>query len=155
MQQKIEGHANDSQSLKRPNPPSLNGFSSQMKVALTNIRGDFRGKKPLLEHFIHSNEIDFLAVEETWEKYCPDANPSNEVMIPGFRKHAVKRVNRRGGGVAVFVKNDLHSSILKYTSQDLVAVKVEDLNQNGIIVIAAYISPTIQSSCQFKEAGIN
>jgi len=45
----------------------------------------------------------------------------------------------------MFVKNDLHSSLLKSTSQDQVVVKIEDSNSKAVILVAAYISPTIQS----------
>ncbi len=50
---------------------------------------------------------DVISITETWLSEQID---NRELTIPGFRLFRKDRDNRKGGGVATFIKNGLHVS---------------------------------------------
>ena len=56
--------------------------------------------------FIHEHKLDVLCVTETWLQ-ASDSFTTNSVTPNGFSIVSNPRLNRRGGGVATIIKNDL------------------------------------------------
>ena len=74
-------------------------------VFTANIRGGFMKKADELESVLLANNVDIACVTETWLK---DVIPSGVVSISGYVIHRNDRSDgRRGGGVAVFVRQDI------------------------------------------------
>ena len=74
-------------------------------VFTANIRGGFMQKVDELESVLLTNNVDIACVTETW---LNDVIPSGVVSISGYVIHRNDRSNgRRGGGVAVFVRQDI------------------------------------------------
>ena len=74
-----------------------------------NIKSSLKNKTTSLFDFIVSQNIDVLALTETW-LCCGDNAVLNELLPPGYDiRHADRE--RRGGGVALIYKNTFHFEI--------------------------------------------
>jgi len=74
-------------------------------VFTANIRGEFIRKVDELQAVLQENCVDVACVTETWLK---DRVPTDVVSIPGYvMQRNDRRDGRRGGGVAVLVRQDL------------------------------------------------
>jgi len=64
-------------------------------------------KIPLFSLYIETHQCNVLFLTETWicDKTCPTG-----LVIPGFYVYMKNRIGKRGGGVAIMLKNDLTSS---------------------------------------------
>jgi len=79
-------------------------------VLYTNVRSLTRGaKRDELKMLIDNHEIDIIGISET----CGKADILDiEMEIPGFKLYRKDRAtinNKKGGGVALYVKNKLQS----------------------------------------------
>lgn len=73
-----------------------------MCIAQLNIRS-LLPKIDQIDYLLHSSNIDILCLNETW---LDESINSNEVNIPDYDMF-FKHRNRQGGGVAIYVKNNL------------------------------------------------
>ena len=63
-----------------------------------------RNKMAELSNFIHSHKIHVLAVSETW---LSSLDSDGEIILPGFQAPFRKDRNTKGGGVCIFLSNQL------------------------------------------------
>ena len=83
-----------------------------------NIRS-IRNKTLSLYHFIVSQNVDVLALTETWLCDGPDdLIVINNSVPPGYHIHCVNRQHKRGGGVALIYKKDITFKDEQLTSID-------------------------------------
>ena len=85
-------------------------------------------------------DFDIIAVSETWET---DDN-NTLINISGYNKCSyIRKNNTRGGGVALFIRESLDFSILKYESNSFESVFVEIhlLNKTPVVIGAIYRPP--------------
>ena len=66
-------------------------------------------KTSVFSEFVSSNDLDIIGVTETWLRPSDTKGLMDEITPAGFQLHHVPRMNKRGGGVAVFVRNDIDS----------------------------------------------
>ena len=62
-----------------------------------------------LDLILQVEDIDTAAVTETW---FPESIDSNYFDIPNYTLRSIPRRDRRGGGVALYVKNDIQTRSL-------------------------------------------
>ena len=75
------------------------------------------GRKKEIEELAHHNRIDILCLTETWLK---PKHLDSSLMIPGFQKpFRLDRLNSRGGGVAVYVRDGHAVGKLSLPSVDI------------------------------------
>ena len=62
-----------------------------------------------IRELISDNKVDVLAISETWL----NSSISNaEVEIQGYKIHRLDRKRKRGGGVCIYIRNNLKSKVL-------------------------------------------
>ena len=107
----------------------------------------------LFEHIIHSHvykfinyKFDIIAISETWVSE-PEQNKFN---INGYDVYHTARKNKRGGGVALYVKQELECKFLSYKSS-----VVDDLIECCTIEILLSGHRNIIVSCIYRCPGSN
>ena len=86
-----------------------NSNLSVMSINIQSLPGKFNELSDMLTQFNQSNfNLDVLCLQETWQ--IPDPSLFN---LPNFQNILLNtRSNARGGGVGIYVKNDLVFSVL-------------------------------------------
>ena len=79
-----------------------------MKAYLLNTRS-LCCKTSGFNKFVSSNDIDIIGVTETWLRPSDTQDLIDGIIPAGFQLHHVPRRNKKGGGVAIFVRNDIDS----------------------------------------------
>ena len=79
-----------------------------IKACLLNARS-LRNKTSAFSDFVLSNDLDITGVTETWLRLSDIQGLMDKLTPAGFQLHHVQRRNKKGEGVAVFVKNDIDS----------------------------------------------
>ena len=106
-----------------------------------SIRKNFNSMVTFLQSL--EKEFDVIALSETWED-CNDCN--NEYAMSGYESFFISRVNKGGGGVAIFAKNNLNAKIINYGSFsineiiDCVSIEIET-TEKSIVVSCIYRPP--------------
>ena len=111
-------------------------------IGLLNINS-IRNKFHALQHIIHGN-VDILIITET---KIDHTFPQNQFRIPGFRLPYRKDRDGYGGGVMIYVREDIPSDILTKHNMDpkMEAIFIEvNLRKTKILLIAVYNSPSIK-----------
>lgn len=89
---------------------NVNINSRQLNCMYTNTRSIMNmNKLDEIQLILNENKIDILGISESWTH---DNIEDAEVMIPGyllFRRDRVFGVKKRGGGVLLYIKDDLHA----------------------------------------------
>jgi len=84
---------------------------NNVKVLYTNVRSLTSGnKREELQVLIESQNVDIVGITETWGK--ADIT-DGEIGFPGFKLYRKDRAavnNKKGGGVALYVRNSLHAA---------------------------------------------
>ena len=112
--------------------------SSKLKLAHINIRS-CRNKVVEISLFLKENDIDILTLNETWLK-------SNfKLDIPNYNITRNDRPRRRGGGVAILVRNDIKFDIIDTcstinTDNEAITILLKD-SQDPISITTIYIPP--------------
>ena len=120
-----------------------------------NIRS-IRNKTLSLYHFIVSQNVDVLALTETWLCDGPDdLIVINNSVPPGYHIHCVNRQHKRGGGVALIYKKDITFKDEQLTSIDRFSqFKLLDccikINKISTRVVVVY-RPPIVGNIQYEE----
>ena len=90
-----------------------------------------------------SFEFDVISFTETWL----ENNDLDDFMLKGYKFYRVSRTNKRGGGVAIYVKESIKHNQVKELSKsidnvlDFVAVEIELNNAKKINVCTLYRPP--------------
>ena len=112
--------------------------SSKLKLAHINIR-NCRNKGVEISLFLNENDIEILTLNETWLK-------SNfKLDVPNYNITRNDRPKRRGGGVAILVRDDIKFDIIDTcsainTDNEAITILLKD-SQNPISISTIYISP--------------
>ena len=110
--------------------------SSKLKLAHINIRS-CRNKGVEISLFLNENDIDILTLNETWLK-------SNfKLDVPNYNITRNDRPKRRGGGVAILVRDDIKFDIIDTcsainTDNEAITILLKD-SQNPINISTIYI----------------
>lgn len=80
-------------------------INNSLKCGVLNARS-INNKTEAVVDFILEHKLDVLCVTETWLQ-ASDSFTANSVTPNGFSIVSNPRLNRRGGGVAAIIKNDL------------------------------------------------
>ena len=120
-----------------------------------NIRS-IRNKTLSLYHFIVSQNVDVLALTETWLCDGPDdLIVINNSVPPGYHIHCVNRQHKRGGGVALIYKKDITfkdeqlTSIDRFSQFELLGCCIK-INKISTRVVVVY-RPPIVGNIQYEE----
>ena len=74
-----------------------------LNICTFNARS-IRNKMAELSNFIYSHKIHVLAVSETW---LSSLDSDGDITLPGFQEPFRKDRNTKGGGVCIFLSNQL------------------------------------------------
>ena len=125
-------------------------FSSLRSVRIKNLKNviigqlnvnSLRNKFHALANIIHGN-IDILIITET---KLDHTFPQNQFYIPGYRTPYRKDRDALGGGVMIYVREDIPSNILmKHKMDENVETLLIEVNlrKTKLLLIAVYNSPT-------------
>ena len=80
-------------------------LNNPSKVIFAHLNKSIRSKFTCLKELISAN-IDVLVIEET---KLDEAFPERAFMIPGHKKQFRKDRNSQGGGIMVFIRDDIPS----------------------------------------------
>ena len=111
--------------------PSVRNF----KACLLNTRS-LRNKTSAFGDFLLSNDLDMIGVTEAWLRPLDTQVLIDEITPAGFQLHHVPCRNQKGGGVAVFVRNDIDSVLSQTDQRDT----FEDTTVK--LIVRATIKPT-------------
>ena len=119
-----------------------NNYTKKLKIVHLNAQSlnDSSHFSEFCHIFVNS-EIDIVAVSETFFK------DSSNMEIPGYNVFSVNRNEKRGGGVALYVREGINSKILcKSTgesSQPEFILMDITLNSEKILVMSIYRPPKV------------
>ena len=103
-----------------------------IKACLLNTRS-LRNKTSSFSDFVSSNDLDMIGVTETWLRSSDTQGLIDEITPAGFQLHHVPHRNKRGGGVAVFVRNDIDGVLYQTDQRDTfkhITVKLSERQSN-------------------------
>ena len=75
-------------------------------------------KTSAFSNFVLLNDLDIIGVMETWLRPSETQGLMNEITPAGFQLHHVPGRNKKCGGVAVFVRNDIDSMLCQTDQLD-------------------------------------
>ena len=91
--------------------------------------------------FVLSNDLDMVGVTETWLRPSDTQGLIDEITPAGFQLHHVPRRNKKGGGVAVFVTNDIDSVLCQTDQRDTfehTTVKLSERQSSQFLIHVIY-----------------
>ncbi|XP_015224518.1 PREDICTED: uncharacterized protein LOC107080829 [Cyprinodon variegatus] len=119
---------------------SLQTTSERLSVALLNING-LRHKMDYIRHIISRDKVHVFALCET----KLDASVEDrKVGIPGFRLWRRDRKEKKGGGVALYVKNDIEAkerTDLMRTTAEIIWVELDITGSRPVLLGCFYRPP--------------
>ena len=101
-----------------------------------------------------SNDLDIVGVTETWLRPSDTQGLMDEITPAGFQLHQVPRENKKGGGVAVLVRNDIDSvrcQIDRRETFEHITVKLSDRQSSQLLVHVIYRPPSTSKSRFIEE----
>ncbi len=110
-----------------------------------NSRSLYKNVIHIKDYLRQFNKLNVIAVSETWF----DNEKIHEVEMEGYNLFTVNRVNKKGGGVALYVDTALRCHLIKSMS-----VTIENLLECVTIEIDIETSPNIIISCVYRSPGI-
>jgi exonuclease III len=120
----------------------------ELKICFWNARS-IRNKAIETFEFFEKNNIQIALLSETW------LSISDKISFPGYKTVRKDRDNRRGGGVAIIIRDDVDFSItsipqLKVIEAIQISVKIDD---QILLVTAVYFpgSARAQVVSDFKD----
>ena len=102
---------------------------------------------------IISNNIDILVIEET---KIDESFPEGQFLIPGYKKPYRKDRNRNGGGIIVYVREDIPSRKLDQfkLDDDIEGIFIEiNLRKSKLLMLAIYRPPSSSKSQYLNSVG--
>ena len=97
--------------------------------------------KNLQKYVVLSNDLDIVGVTETWLRPSDTQGLMDEITPAGFQLHQVPRENKKGGGVAVLVRNDIDSVRCQIDRREMfehITVKLSDRQSSQLLVHVIY-----------------
>lgn len=137
MTSKIKNNLGDSNKI-------LIDVLSRQKIGLNIVHFNARSlKKDKLDYarFIFENsKVDVIAVTETWfEHGCEDKN----LEIKGYTIFRNDRLNRVGGGVAIYVKTNLTAKVISVSVDSLVEfISIEITDGTTKVLVSCVYNPS-------------
>ena len=131
-----------------PGPSARN-----IKACHLNVRS-LRNKTSAFSDFVLSNDLDIVGVTETWLRPSDTQGLMDEITPAGFQLHQVPRENKKGGGVAVLVRNDIDSvrcQIDRRETFEHITVKLSDRQSSQLLVHVIYRPPSTSKSRFIEE----
>ena len=128
--------------------PSVRNF----KACLLNARS-LRNKPTAFGDFVSSNDLDMVGVTETWLRPLDTQGLIDEITPADFQLHHVPCRNKKGGVVAVFVRNDIDSVLYKTDQRDTfehTTVKLSERQSSQLLIHIIY-PPLSTSKSKFIE----
>lgn len=115
-----------------------NDYLSGLKIFHLNAQSA-RNKHESLEIFFSQIdfEFDIIMLSETWF-----ADGDDVFTMPGYNAFFLNRPTRRGGGVAILVKNEYRCEILKTFTCTHTDYEVLSLNMNKYVISVVYRPPS-------------
>ena len=126
--------------MNKPNNLAVDEQIKQNSIKLFHLNiQSIKNRNHLIQirELASDNKVDVLAISETW-LYSSISNA--EVEIQGYKIHRLDRKCKRGGGVCIYIRNNLKSKVLKDLSyiSDLglhqLWVQIQ-LNKNKSIIV--------------------
>ncbi len=143
-----------------PTPPSVENCTgySLPGFFLTNTRS-LMNKFEELEILLNQTDIspvDVAVITETWQ---PDEVPNDFLEFDGFNLFSTTRSSQRGGGVAVYLRDNIPVSVLSEvnvpTELECIWLRIQPhrlpRSVSGIVICAVYIPP----KSEFQDLLIN
>ena len=131
-----------------PGPSARN-----IKACHLNVRS-LRNKTSAFSDFVLSNDLDIVGVTETWLRPSDTQGLMDEITPAGFQLHQVPRENKKGGGVAVLVRNHIDSvrcQIDRRETFEHITVKLSDRQSSQLLVHVIYRPPSTSKSRFIEE----
>ena len=131
-----------------PGPSARN-----IKACHLNVRS-LRNKTSAFSDFVLSNDLDIVGVTETWLRPSDTQGLMDEITPAGFQLHQVPCENKKGGGVAVLVRNDIDSVHCQTDRQETlehITVKLSDRQSGQLLVHVIYRPPSTSKSRFIEE----
>ena len=101
-----------------------------------------------------SNNLNVVGVTETWLRPSDTQGLMDEITLAGFQLHQVPRENKKGGGVAVLVRNGIDSVHCQTDRQETfehITVKLSDRQSSQLLVHVIYRPPSTSKSRFIEE----
>ena len=136
---------------KSSRPRGRRETTGNIKIAHLNIRS-LKNREHLIlaKETVISNKIDIFTISESWlDSSVSDA----EVEFPGYILHRLDRVNKHGGGVCAFVRQEYRAerlSDISYISESglhQLWLKIQVRNFKSFLVCTAYRPPNTHLDC--------
>ena len=131
-----------------PGPSARN-----IKACHLNVRS-LRNKTSAFSDFVLSNDLDIVGVTETWLRPSDTQGLMDEITPAGFQLHQVPRENKKGGGVAVLVRNDIDSvrcQIDRRETFEHITIQLSDRQSSQLLVHVIYRPPSTSKSRFIEE----
>lgn len=115
------------------------------KILLSNVRS-LVGKCDELASTVLTTKPGVICITETW---LTDEVDSLSVSIPGYVQYRSDRKNRKGGGVAMYVKHDARSRTIlprfigRCSRSEFLIVEVSSCN---LFIVCVYMPPNLLAS---------
>ena len=121
------------------------------KVILAHLNiNSIRNKFSCLKELV-SDKIDVLVIEET---KLDETFPENAFIIPGYKKPFRKDRNTHGGGILVFIREDIPSreapTIEGFSNLEGVFVEI-NLRKSKWLLFATYKPPSLSKEHYFSQ----
>ena len=100
-------------------PGAHRSRNDKLRVLSTNARS-LGNKINELESIMASENIDLVAVTETWFNESHDW----DITIPGFSLYRKDREGRKGGGVALYMKDSIKCNLIQVSETNLESIWV-------------------------------
>ena len=112
------------------------GKSSHTDILFWNCRG-IKSKKYEFTNYLEANNIPIALISET------HLQPSTKFKCPNYITYRTDRLNQRGGGTAILIRQDLkHSEIFLPRLQHMEATAIQlNINKESIVLISVYNPP--------------
>ena len=109
------------------------------------------GRLEQLKFFLSAHSVDVLCLTETWLK---PKHVNSMLSVPGFQPPLRRdRITSRGGGVAIYVRDGLASTLRSLSQSELgcIAVRIDMPNRKKLIVFVIY-RPSDSNVYDFVDA---
>ena len=130
--------------LKMVGPQIRTAKCKRLNVCHVNVRSLLAPTRLLdLEILSATHDIDILCLSETWLSPSYAKNGSSLLDLPGFQPPVrCDRTQRRGGGVAIYVRRGLPITCMPINSQlEAVCLKIHINQRKFIYVVSLYRPP--------------
>ncbi len=112
-----------------------------LSIIHLNSRSLYKNVIHIKDYLCQFNKFNVIAVSETWL----DNEKIHEVEMEGYNLFTVNRVNKKGGGVALYVDTVLRCNLIKSMSVTL---------ENLLECVTIETSKNIIISCVYRSPGI-